>query len=87
MLTVLRRRSQTLLRGLETAATRDMFVADLEGAEPVAERVKRWGITKETDDVIQRAEGNPNAIVYGTSIGIPMTKPDICFVDEAAPQS
>ncbi len=48
------------------ASTLDMFVVDVEGAEPVAERAEKWSMTEETDDMIQRAEVNPDAIVYGT---------------------
>ena len=50
----------------EIAATLDMFVSDVEDAELVAERAAKWSMTEEVDDMIQRAEGNPSAIVYGT---------------------
>ena len=48
------------------ASTLDMFVVDVGVAEPVAERAEKWSMTEETDDMIQRAEVNPDAIVYGT---------------------
>lgn len=48
------------------AATLDMFVADVEDAEPLIERANKWSMTEEIDDMVLRAELNPNAIVYGT---------------------
>jgi hypothetical protein len=48
------------------AATLEMFVADIEGAEPLAERIKASALTEEIEDMVLRAESNPNAIVYGT---------------------
>jgi hypothetical protein len=48
------------------AATLDMFVADIEGAEPRADRTKAWTLTEEIEDLVLRAESNPNAIIYGT---------------------
>lgn len=48
------------------AATLDMFVADIEGAEPLAERMKSWSLPEEIEDMVLRAESNQNAIVYGT---------------------
>jgi hypothetical protein len=54
-------------RNAETiAATIDMYVVDIEDAEPLAERGKKWSMTEEIDDMVLRAELNPNAIVYGT---------------------
>jgi len=43
-----------------------MFVIAVEWAEAVAERAKKWNTTEEIDDMIQRAEVNPEAIIYGT---------------------
>ena len=48
------------------AATLDMFVVDVEQAEPLAKKTKSWTLTEEIDDMVHRAESNPNAIVYGT---------------------
>jgi len=48
------------------AATMEMYVLDVEGAEPLAERAERSTLTEEIDDMRARAESNPNAIVYGT---------------------
>jgi hypothetical protein len=48
------------------AAELKMYVLDIEKAEPLSERRKNWSLTEEIDDMIQRAEFNPDAIVYGT---------------------
>ena len=48
------------------AATLDMYVAEVEGAEPLSERRRRCSLTEEVYDMAIRAESNPNAIVYGT---------------------
>lgn len=48
------------------AATLDMFVIDVAGAEPVAQRAEKWSMTEEIDDMLSRAQCNPDAIVYGT---------------------
>ena len=48
------------------AATMDLFVVDVEGAEPLKERSKRVALTEEIDDMVLRAESNPDAIIYGT---------------------
>jgi hypothetical protein len=47
------------------AAELDMYILDVEGAEPLSERVKNCELTDEIDDMVHRAESNPNAIVYG----------------------
>jgi hypothetical protein len=43
-----------------------MYVTEVEGVEPLTERLKRSTITEEVDDMLLRAESNPNAIIYGT---------------------
>jgi|SRR5215472_3194199 len=44
-----------------------LFVAGIENAEPVEERREREGDFEDTiEDIISRAEGNPNAIIYST---------------------
>jgi hypothetical protein len=49
------------------AATLDMYVADVEGAEPLSQRAgNRTTMTEQIDDMVLRAESNPDAIVYGT---------------------
>jgi hypothetical protein len=48
------------------AATLEMFVMDVEGAEPLAERTRKRRMTQEIDEMVLRAKCNPNAIVYGT---------------------
>jgi hypothetical protein len=48
------------------AATLNMFVVDIEGAEPLARRTEKRSMTEEIEDMVSRAEYNPDAIVYGT---------------------
>jgi hypothetical protein len=48
------------------AATMNLYVMEVEGEEPLAQRAKKMPLSEELDDMIQRAESNPNAIVYGT---------------------
>jgi hypothetical protein len=48
------------------AATLDMYVMDVEDAEPLAERTTKCELTEDIADMVFRAESNPNAIVYGT---------------------
>jgi len=48
------------------AATLDMYVANVEGVEPLSERSRRSTLTEEIEDMVRRAETNPDAIVYGT---------------------
>jgi hypothetical protein len=48
------------------AAIIDMYVADAEGAEPLTQRAEKGNITEEIDDLVLRAESNPDAILYGT---------------------
>lgn len=54
-----RRKAETI------ATTLDMYVIDVEGAEPVAHRAEQRS-TEEIDDMLSRAQFNPDAIVYGT---------------------
>jgi hypothetical protein len=39
---------------------------DVEDAEPLTQRTKIWTPSDEIEDMIQRAETKPSAIVYGT---------------------
>ena len=45
-----------------------LFVAGIENPEPVETRRKKGSVVfdEEIEDMISRAEGNPNAIIYGT---------------------
>src|SRR5579864_8686507 len=43
-----------------------LFVLDVENPEPVSKR-RTWAeLDDELEDIISRAEHNPNAIIYGT---------------------
>ena len=48
------------------AATLEMFVTEVEEVEPLAERKVKCSLSEEIEDMMIRAELNPNAIVYGT---------------------
>ena len=48
------------------AAEMNLYVLEVEGEEPLAERAKKASLSEDLDDMIQRAESNPNAIIYGT---------------------
>jgi hypothetical protein len=48
------------------AATMNLYVAGVEEAESLAERTAKRDLTEELEDMVSRAESNPNAIVYGT---------------------
>ena len=43
-----------------------LFVVEIENPEPVSTRRKKAGFEEEIEDMIARAENNPNAIIYGT---------------------
>jgi len=53
------------------AATISMYVADVEGAEPLSQRAEKRTMTEEIEDMVLRAELNPDAIVYGTFLTYP----------------
>ncbi len=53
------------------AATMDVYVAGIEEAEPLAQRIKAWSLPEDIEDMVLRAESNPNAIVYGTFYSYP----------------
>ena len=46
-------------------ATLDLYVASIEGEEPLAQWTEKRSPSEEIADMIQRAEVNPNAIVWG----------------------
>jgi hypothetical protein len=48
------------------AASLDMYLAEVEQAEPLAERARKRTLPDEVDDMVRRAESNPNGIIYGT---------------------
>lgn len=48
------------------AATMDLFVVDVEDAEPYLKRLQAYEVTEEIEEMASRAASNPNAIVYGT---------------------
>jgi hypothetical protein len=50
------------------AATMDLYVANVEEAEPLAERTRNGSLTEEMVDMALRAESNPNAIACGLSV-------------------
>jgi len=43
-----------------------LFVVNIENPEPVSVRRKKAVLEEEIEDMVARAEGNPNAIIYGT---------------------
>jgi hypothetical protein len=47
-------------------ATLDLYVAGVEGEEPLAQWTEKRSPSEEIEDMIQRAGFNPNAIVWGT---------------------
>lgn len=48
------------------AATLDLFVIGVEKEEPLSLRLANLTPSEELEDMISRAEGNPNAIIWGT---------------------
>jgi hypothetical protein len=48
------------------AGTLGLFVAEIEDAEPVEARREKATLGEELEEIVLRAEGNPNAIIYGT---------------------
>jgi hypothetical protein len=55
-----RKKADTIL------ATLNLYVAGIEGEEPLARWLEKRSPSDEIEDMIQRAEFNPNAIVWGT---------------------
>jgi hypothetical protein len=47
-------------------ATLDLHVTGVEGEEPLVQWTEKQTPSEEVEDMIQRAEFNPNAIVWGT---------------------
>lgn len=47
-------------------ATLDLYVAGVEEEEPLAARLVKADLDESIEDMVSRAEQNPNAIVYGT---------------------
>ena len=48
------------------AAKLDRYVVEIENPEPLTSRFRNGGMDEEIEDMVRRAEANPNAIVYGT---------------------
>jgi hypothetical protein len=48
------------------AATLNLYVTGVEDEEPLAVRLAKNTVSAEIEDMIERAEPNPNAIVNGT---------------------
>jgi hypothetical protein len=46
------------------AATVGMYVAQVENVVPIGDFSDSW--PEEFEDMVRRAESNPNAIIYGT---------------------
>src|SRR4051812_7366938 len=61
-----RDRSEFRAKAEIIAAELNLFVVDVEGVEPFEQRTERWTVSDEIEDMVQRAEFNPQAIVYGT---------------------
>ena len=47
-------------------ATLNLYVVGVEEEEPLSQWLEKQTPSDEIDDMIQRAESNPNAIVWGT---------------------
>jgi hypothetical protein len=58
-------------------ATLDLYVAGIEGEEPLAQWIEKRSPSDEVEDMIQRAEVNRNAIVWEPSIDIALMKPKL----------
>lgn len=48
------------------AATLDLYVVGVEKEQPLSARLANAVPSEELEDMISRAEGNPNAIIWGT---------------------
>jgi hypothetical protein len=48
------------------AAQFNMFVAGIEQVQTLIERREKRALTEEVEDMVFRAESNPNALIYGT---------------------
>lgn len=48
------------------AAELDMYVADVESAEPLSERLQKCTLSEDLEELAAQAESNPNAILYDT---------------------
>ena len=43
-----------------------MYVADVESAEPLSERLQKCTLSEDLEELAAQAESNPNAILYDT---------------------
>ena len=48
------------------AAELKMYVADVEDAEPLSERLEKCSLPEDLEELAAQAESIPNAILYGT---------------------
>lgn len=48
------------------AAELNMYIVNVEEEEPLATRLKEHSVSEEIEDLVERAESNPNAILYST---------------------
>jgi hypothetical protein len=55
----------------------DLYVFDVEGAEPVAHRAEHQSMTEEIDEMLSRAQCNRTQIVTAPSTVTASTKPDL----------
>jgi hypothetical protein len=43
-----------------------LFVLEVEATEPVSQRKRKFQLDEELEELVESAERNPNAILYGT---------------------
>lgn len=55
-----KRSVDSLFRGL------GLFITEVESLEPVSTRLEREELSEELDDLVEKAQDNPDAVIYGT---------------------
>ena len=50
----------------ELAASMKLYIFEIEDEEPVSDRTKKFSLSEELEELVDRAETNPKAILYGT---------------------
>jgi hypothetical protein len=68
------------------AATLDMFVADIEGAEPLGERIKVSALTEEIEDMVLARNRTQTRLSTERFIAIRLTKPELASCCAALPK-
>lgn len=58
--------SEYRIKAETIAATLDLYVVGVEREQPLSVRLETVTPSEELEDMIHRAESNPNAIIYGT---------------------